>query len=261
MKELPTRGSAEWFEQARRRCVDHLRTLLSLRMARDSANAMLQHWNSQSAEANSALHSSCVIAYGRPFTNAATKRGNIRYPTKNLTATPGFDKELHLHLLDLRNRLIAHSDYDVFPSSMYLQTMGDDRLPIALGINVKGVFGIESHDLALRYEKHLSICNISVEKTLNLACKELASEAQIHPNAFHMTNNLPDVRHDFVLDSENRNMPPPTGPAAGVDDPAFAEGLTGYRYITLTHQIALIEIGKCAVKIDGIEKAIHFLAE
>jgi len=144
---------------------------------------------------------------------------------------------------------------------MYLQTLGDERLPLTLGINVKGLFGIESHDLALRYEKHFSICAISIEKILNVACKELASEIEIHPTAFRGTNNLAEARHDFVLDSKLRNIPPPTGPAASVEDPAFVEGLKGYRYITLTHQIPLIETGKYVVKLDGIEKEIDFLAE
>src|ERR1700722_5351001 len=138
MKTLANKGSVEWFEHSRRRCVDHLRSLLSIQMARNSANAILQQWTSQSAENNSALHSSCVIAYARPFTNAATKNGNIQYPTKKLMKAPGFDKELHFHILDLRHRLVAHSDYGIFPSTMYLQAIGDDRLPVTLGINVKG---------------------------------------------------------------------------------------------------------------------------
>src|SRR5271169_5684192 len=103
MKKLASKGSVEWFEHSRMRCVDHLRALLSIRMARDSAIAILQHWQFQSPESNSALHSSCVIAYARPFTSAATKSGKVTYPTRALMAAPGFDKELHVHILDLRN--------------------------------------------------------------------------------------------------------------------------------------------------------------
>jgi hypothetical protein len=262
MTKLANKGSVEWFEHSRRRCVDHLRALLSIQMARASASAILQQWASQSVENNSALHTSCVVAYARPFTNAATKNGNIQYPTKKLMATPGFDKELHFHILDLRHRLIAHSDYGVFPSSMYIQTIGDERLPVTLGINVKGIFGIESYDLALRYEKHLSICAIAVEQLLNLECNELASEARIHPAEFHKTHNIPETKHEgIILDSEFKNLPPPAGPAAGVDNPTFPEGLSGYKYITLTHQISLIESGKYAVTLDGIVKEIILSSE
>jgi hypothetical protein len=257
MKKLANKGSARWFELSRMRCVDHLRALLSIRMARDSAIAILQGWKSQSAENNAALHSSCVIAYARPFTHASTQSGKVTYPTKVLMAASGFDKELHAHILDLRNRLVAHSDYDMFPSTMYLQTIGDEGLPLTSGVNVKGIFGIGSHDLALRYEKHLSICAMTLEHILNLECKELGSEARLHPSEFHKTHNLPEVRDkELISGSEFNNLPPPTGPAASVENPAFPQGLSGYSYITLTHQISLVESGKYAVTIDGIAKEI-----
>jgi hypothetical protein len=136
MKKLSDKGSVEWFELSRRRCVDHLRALLSIKTARDSAVAILRDWSSQSAESNSALHSSCVIAYARPFTYAASKNGKVTYSTKGLMAASGFDKELHVHILDLRNQIIAHGDYGIFPATMYLQTAGDEQLPLRLGINV-----------------------------------------------------------------------------------------------------------------------------
>jgi hypothetical protein len=261
MKKLANKGSVEWFEHSRRRCVDHLRALLSIRMARDGANAILRQWKSQSAEINSALHSSCVIAYARPFTNAATKNGNVKYPTKRLMAASGFDKELHDHILDLRHRLIAHSDYGIFPSSMYLQAIGDERLPLTLGINVKGIFGIESHDLALRYEKHFSICAMTLEQILNLECNELALEARIHPSEFHKTHNIPEVKGELSSGSEFRDLPRPMGPAGVVENPVFPQGLSGYRYLTLTHQISLVESGKYVVTVDGIAKEINLSSE
>jgi hypothetical protein len=244
------------------RCADHLRALLSIRIARDSAVAILQQWKSQSPENNSALHSSCVIAYARPFTHAVTKSGKVTYPTKKLMAAPGLDKELHVHILDLRNRLIAHGDYVMFPSTMYLQTIGDERLPLTLGINVKGIFGIEAHDLALRYEKHFSTCVVALEKILNLECNELTSEARLHPSEFHRTHNTPEVsRKEFPLGSEFKDLPRPTGPAASVESPEFPLGLSGYRYITLTHQISLIESGKYVVTEDGVAKEVIITSE
>jgi hypothetical protein len=256
MKKFPDKGSVEWFELSRMRCVDHLRALLSIKVARDNAVAILRNWNSQSSETNSALHSSCVIAYARPFTSAETGKGKVIYSTKRLMAAVGFDKELHAHILDLRNQIIAHGDYGVFPSTMYLQTVGDERLPLSLGINVKGILGIESHDLALRYEKHLSVCDVNLEKILNQECKELASEARLHPSEFHDTHNILEVKEELNLGLELKDLPRPAGPAAVVEDPVFAPGLSGYRYVTLTHQISLVESGKYAVTEDGVLKEI-----
>lgn len=261
MKRFPDKGSVEWFELSRRRCVDHLRTLLSIKMARNNAAAILHNWSSQSAETNSALHSSCVIAYARPFTYAATKSGKVTYSPKRLMAASGFDKELHTHILDLRNQIVAHGDYGIFPSTMYLQTVGDDRTPLMLGINVKGILGIESYDLALRYEKHLSICDLTLEGILNHECKELTSEARIHPIEFHKTHNIPEVKERIDVGPELKHLPRPAGPAAVVENPVFPEGLSGYRYVTLTHQIALIESGKYIITEDGLAKEIVFTSE
>jgi len=171
-------------------------------------------------------------------------------------AASGFDKELHIHILDLRNRIIAHGDYGIFPSTMYLQTVGDEQFPLSLGVNVKGIFGIESHDLASRYEKHLSICDKSLEKILNDECNELAAEARLHRPEFQSTHNIPMIKEEFKLGSEFDNLPRPTGPAGVVENPVFPEGLSGYRYVTLMHQISLMESGTYTVTEDGVAKEI-----
>jgi hypothetical protein len=256
--KLATKGSAEWFEQSRRRCVDHLRALLSIKIARNSVATILRDWKSQSAEINSALHSACVIAYARPFTSALTRHGKITYPTKKLMAASGFDKELHRHILDLRNRIITHGDYDVFPSTMYVQTVGDEKLPLTLGINVKGILGIELHDLALRYERHFSTCAANLEETLNRECHELAAAARLHPSEFHKTHNIPEVGEVFSPGLEFEDLPRPKGKAGVVESPAFPQELSGYRYITLTHQIPLIKSGKYVVTENGVPKEIVF---
>jgi hypothetical protein len=170
----------------------------------------------------------------------------------------GFDKGLHIHILDLRNRIVAHGDYGIFPSTMYVQTIGDEQIPLTLGINVKGILGIESHDLAQRYEKHLSVCDLTLESILNHECKELASEARMHPIEFHKTHNIPEVKETVEVGPELKDLPRPLGPAGGVESPVFPEGLSGYRYVMLTHQISLIESGKHMITEDGIAKEIIF---
>jgi hypothetical protein len=251
----------EWFELSRMRCVDHLRALLSIKTARDSATAILRDWNSQSPESNSARHSACVIAYARTFASALTNKGKVAYPTKRLMAALGFDKELHIHILHLRNQIIAHGDYGIFPSTIYVQTVGDERLPLSLGINVKVIFGIESYDLASRYEKHLSICDTNIEKILNDECNELASEARLHPSEFDKTHNIPLVKEELTLGLDFKDLPRPAGPAGAVENPVFPQGLSGYRYVTLTHQISLIKSGTYTVTEDGVSKELIFTSE
>jgi hypothetical protein len=174
----------------------------------------------------------------------------------------GFDSELHKHILDLRNRIIAHGDYGVFPSTMYLQSIGDERLPIVLGINVKSIFGVSERSLADRYVAHLSACESKLEELLGLECNELAIEAKLHPELFASSHNIPEVREALVLVNSNlADIPPPGGAAGRVEDPSLPDGLSAYRYITLTHQIALQNSGKHPVMNDGIRGEIELLSE
>src|SRR2546430_17216482 len=65
-------GTQEWFENARRRCVDHLRALISVRAASTYASAILDRWSNEDIEILAGLHLASVIAYTRPFTSAFT---------------------------------------------------------------------------------------------------------------------------------------------------------------------------------------------
>jgi hypothetical protein len=254
------KGTVEWFEGSRRRCIDHLRGLLSIKLARANAAEILRNWTSQSIETKHALHSACVISYARPFTQSATSAGKkITYPTRQLRNAIGFDKDLHTHILDLRNRIIAHGDYGIFHSTMYVQAIGDARLPIVLGMQVKSMCGIESRDLAQRYEAHLLACDNKLEELLSLECNELAKEAKQYPKAFDATHNIPEVRQDVTITGSDMNrFPGPIGPAATVENPSFPKGLSDYHYITLNHEIPLIESGEYVVKVDGVEQKITF---
>jgi hypothetical protein len=260
--KLSEKGSVGWFDASRRRCVDHLRALLSIKMARASMLDLLSGWDSQPPTVKCALHSACVISYGRTFVHSETNTGKITYPTRQLMKASGFDIELHKHILDLRNRIIAHGDYGVFPSTMYLQSIGDERLPIVLGINVKSIFGISERSLADRYQTHLSACEFKLEELLNLECNELAIEAKLHPELFASSHNIPEVHElPLLIDSDLADIPRPSGPAGRVKDPSLPDGLSAYRYITLTHQIALQSSGKHLVINSGVQSEIELLSE
>src|SRR5690242_12517989 len=127
-------GTAAWFEEARHKCVDHLRALNAVREAGRYARIILDLWGINNFEVLSALHVAGIISYARPFQYSKSGGGRIFYSTSYLLRSHGFDKDLHRHILLLRDKIIAHSDYDFFPSSTYVQTIGDEEIPVAMGI-------------------------------------------------------------------------------------------------------------------------------
>jgi hypothetical protein len=142
---------------------------------------------------------------------------------------------------------------------MYLQAIGDERLPVTLGINVKGMLGIASRDLASRYEKHIAICAHRLEEVLSQECNELAAQAKLYPDAFNSTHNIPEIREKLIpSDSNFSDLPRAAGAAGTVEEPSFPDGLSGYNYVLLTHQIPLQDSGEYVVTIDGIKCKIEF---
>lgn len=251
-------GSLAWFQHARERCVDHLRAITSIRSADTSISTILARWTTEDVAILASLHSATVIAYAQPFTPARTKVGKVSYGESALKKAPGFDRDLHSHLLTLRNQLIAHSDYDFFPSTMYLQTVGDEMLPVAMGVNVKSMFGIEARSLAERYQVHFRSCMKSIEETLNQELREIARQARNYPTEFNASHNVPISTSEANLATEFLDFPGPTGPSSHVSEPSFPEGLRGYRYVTLQHLLALIGSGKHTIHDHGIQKEVTF---
>lgn len=251
-------GTQQWFEHARRRCVDHLRALISVRMADDCMSAILTRWDSNDFPTAAGLHLASVIAYARPFTSALTKYGKVVYGISSLKKASGFDSELHSHILQLRNQLLAHSDYSLLASTMYLQTIGDEQLHIAMGVNVKIMFGLESKSLAERYRVHFHSCISSIEETLSQELKEVAKQAQQYPDEFNATHNVPVDTSEAKLSADLKDFPGPTGPASHVTEPSIPEGLSGYRYLTLQHKIALISSGSYTIHKDGVPMEVTF---
>ncbi|HYM37480.1 MAG TPA: hypothetical protein VES96_03665 [Nitrospiraceae bacterium] len=257
----PKEGTAVWFEHARRRCVDHLRALLSIRMAHEYMSKMFGCWATNDIITMAGLHSASVVAYARPFMSALTKDGKVVYPVSALKKAARFDRDLHLHLLSLRNQLITHADYNLLASTMYLQAIGDERLPIEIGITVKGMFGIETRALAERYQVHFLICMTAIEEALNQELQAVSLQAQKHPVEFNATHNVPVSTSEWKITTEDNEFPGPTGPASGVEEPTFPEELSGYRYLTLRHKFALIKSGKYKIHVNGVPREVAFTVD
>jgi hypothetical protein len=257
--EIPSvEGSIAWFEKLRRRCVDHFRALASVQLAQRYSSRLTQGWGLFDDEIASALHATSVIAYARPFTTAKAKQGNIFYPVRDLQRQPGFDAALHRHLMALRNQLIAHSDYGVLRSTMYMQAVGDSQeLPVSLGLNVKRLVGIESKTLAERYLSHLDVCVARISAAFDVEFKAMARHVRDHPEHFRQTQNIPtEITQHGAIDTLQL-LPKPSGAAGGVKEPAFEGIEAGYKYQMITHQVALVKSGTYDVQVNGKKEQYH----
>jgi hypothetical protein len=251
-------GTEAWFVAARQRCVDHLRALASVRTAHERVMVLLREWEAADPVVLGALHSAAVVAYCQPFTDTKTNRGSIQYRLASLKGAAGFDRDLHDHLLELRNKLIAHADYAVLPSTIAMQVVGDEQLPIRIVANVKTFAGLADRGLAERLKSHLDACSAGLDRALNTELRNLAREGQKYPKTFGATHNLPLTSDEVHITGEWSNVPDPSGPAATVGEPEFPAGFIGYRYVLDQHRLGLIERGKYTVFTGGKLAEIEF---
>jgi hypothetical protein len=241
------------FEKLRRRCNQHYRALGSIGMAHNYAVRLCEAWDALDEVIKSALHVAAVVAYTRPFTAAITKTGKLQYPVRDLKREPGFDTGLHDHLLVLRDQLIAHSDYTLLRSTMFFQQIGDEGnvLPLAIGMNVKRLIGVENRELAQKYEKHFSLCAKRIARTFEAEFVQFARLVRDHPEYFDQTKTLPTEKIELSQSPNLQLMRGPSGSAGDVEEPEFAPQFAGYKYQKLTYQRSLVKSGLYPVRIDG----------
>ncbi|WP_147302573.1 hypothetical protein [Ectopseudomonas oleovorans] len=87
----------------------------------------------------SALFYKAVIRYARPFLNSNSSDGKLMYPVRRLKRYEGFDSEMHEHLIDVRNALVAHDDFEELPPRILFHGFspaGEDYLiPLSVTIS------------------------------------------------------------------------------------------------------------------------------
>ena len=243
-------GSSEWFVTLRHRCIDHHRALASLYAADRYLSKLRERPDREIA---AALHSAAVTAYAQAFTEARTARGAVTYKTRSLRRVSGFDGRLHEHLMQLRNRFIAHADYGPLPGAMDFQKIGDLR--VAINVRVKRLEGIASPPLLERYLSHVRACKAAVETMLNRELQELAQAAERSPEAFEASHNVPAFGTPLAATGQFEDLPD----GLTVPDAEFDSGLAGYDYVTLSHCLPLIQSGRYTTRDeDGNSVEIDF---
>jgi hypothetical protein len=171
---LPNRGSVEWFQLQKEFTLVDVRALDSISAAYRSADKLRADFDSIDREVNSSLLTNICVSYARPFSQKP------HYPHRFLREQPQFDVGVHKHLLELRDKLIAHSDSDYAESTMHhaiimLNHTKDDvvttmPIPHSLHVRVTALDSIHSVELLDRFVLHIraAVAGISIKLDLRL---------------------------------------------------------------------------------------------
>jgi len=185
------RGTTEWFEIARRDIVDSVRAVQSMAMARTSVIALAEKFEQLDMTVHQALLNNLVINYCRPFVSNRAKDGATRtYPLRLVAGADGFDRDIHAQLLELRHKMVAHSDDDYldarFTGEAVVISKSDDpssarKVPVRVGAITIALWGLSDKAVAERYRAHVAAAVGAAEQRIHARLKDFFEAAVEFP--------------------------------------------------------------------------------
>ncbi|MBI1214210.1 MAG: hypothetical protein GC185_00160 [Alphaproteobacteria bacterium] len=203
----------------------------------------------------SALFSSVIIHYGRAF-KANKKDGKTEtYPIKLLKPYEGFDEAIHRDLLLVRDKFVAHQDWDA-------EGRGWGRGILSGDVNGKPYKVIHEQSVVITSltnvsKEHLFVWNRHIKSTYaalrDLTMKELKILLDLgvkYPDLFEVKEELTHLQFPAIEFSANSEFKMPS-----VRSLALAEPLTKksrdiigdkyiYRHITFSHHLDTVVINE-----------------
>lgn len=126
-----------------------------------------------------------MVKYAKPFVQTETPFGRTRYPVRQLKAVRGFSSEIHTHLLELRNTLVAHDDLESIEPRI-LQfcvsiTESAFSIPVSIAISNKCLAYPADLSSVHKLREHVAACVQGVLDNLNSDLAKVRDAALQHP--------------------------------------------------------------------------------
>lgn len=174
----------------------------------------------------SSLFCFAVVKYAKPFIETKTPFGKARYPVKSLSAAPGFALDIHKHILELRNTLVAHDDMEsIDPRILHfcISPHGENfSIPISMVVSNKCLsYPVDIQSIG-NIRGHVEACAVAVSDKLNQDMAKVREFALNHPEEvtksakyhkdYGQASTEPDTTHfqppDFMSDGWLDNQHP-----------------------------------------------------
>jgi hypothetical protein len=178
-------GTKEWKLHLEAVAIRHLRALDQVNQAYQCFARLSQGGNTLDAVVKSALFTSAVIHYSRPFgKNRGSPTSSSKYSIKELQ-NPNVDRVLHEHLLDLRDKLVAHQDGTVLPARIGHYTIAvheaDLEIPVQTFGAVWALQGVATVEILTRYLQHVEACAEAIQANVNSALTAVNAAEHEYP--------------------------------------------------------------------------------
>jgi hypothetical protein len=154
-----------------------LKAIDSFTAARRSFQKLVDLGSDGDPDLTAALHTSAVINYARPFVNNTRADGvRVAFRKNVVKGHTNYVDEVHQELIDLRQKLVAHSDRDYVDGRLFRRLLAleieGEHTEFLVGATVVTLTVQTVHDMALA-ERFLSHIRVVEEAAYTAATKRL----------------------------------------------------------------------------------------
>jgi hypothetical protein len=190
-KPSAQRGTPEWFKRERLFLIETAKAVDSFSAAVSSFQKLVELGVTADTDVRSALHTTGVINYARPFTNNRSGKGGHRtnFGERIVRGHQGYDDKIHQQLMVLRNKLIAHSDGDYADGRLFRKSLDghidSEPFKILVGATVLTltVNTLDDMELAKRYLAHVKAAEKATQASVAKRLEEFVKAGQQFPDA------------------------------------------------------------------------------
>lgn len=126
-----------------------------------------------------------VVKYAKPFLDTVTSFGKARFPVRQLKNVDGFSNEIHSHLVELRNTLVAHDDLESIEPRILqfcMRINGTDfTIPMSVAVSNKCLaYPVDSGSVH-KLRVHVAACVQGALDKINSDLAKIRDAALKHP--------------------------------------------------------------------------------
>jgi hypothetical protein len=177
------KGTREWFRARKLAIIEHAKAIDDFDSAVSNFSKLVTLGPDSDADLQAALHGMGVISYARPFV------ADRAFSKRLISSQPGFRGDIHDHLIELRNKLVAHSDAEFADGRLFVGMLNlkvdssRASLPTGAVVMIRNLHTLGDFELAKAYLTHSQAALQASRDTIYGALEEYARASVDYPEA------------------------------------------------------------------------------
>jgi hypothetical protein len=248
----PALGTVEWFKREKFYLIELAKAIDSFGAARRSFQKLIELGPNGDPDLRAALHTSGMISYARPFVNNTRADGTRgAFPRKLVKKHTNYIGGIHSELIDLRQKLVAHSDRDYVDGRLFRKLWVLDIEPeqpeflVGATVVTQTVHTLHDMTLAKQILSHIEAVEQAAYAEATKRLEHFVRTGRLFPNQLKASRPLeakPRIRTERFEMSPDKPVTVPSytiNPHAVLTMPPLKLGPAGYVFRGFAVQVDL----------------------